>query len=148
MPIASLHRYGIALAAVLGCTPPGEQSPAPEPRERHAPAIIVDRERDLFPDPHDRTRVRMEAVGNVLQRHAAAHGRLPETLSEFLPPRGTTAIDFWHDGWETEFRYTRPAEDRWELTAAGPDRRFGTPDDVVVEGRFAPPVGNQRGPGE
>jgi hypothetical protein len=138
MPIALLHRYGIVLAAALGCAPPAQRPATPQPRERHAAGIVADGERDLFQDPRDRTRVRMEAVANVLERHAAAHGRLPETLAEFLPPRGSTAIDFWHDGWETEFRYVRRAEDRWELTAAGPDRGFGTPDDVTVEGRFTP----------
>jgi len=73
-------------------------------------------------------------VDRVLERFVAAHGVVPDSLGDFLPPRGTTAIDFWHDGWGTEFQYKHVGEAGWRLRAAGADLRFCTPDDEVREG--------------
>lgn len=143
MPTNLLRTAALTLIAGLAvCTPPAApRGPEPEPREPRpggtTAGMIVDREADLFRDPRQRTQVRMEAVDRVLERFVAARGVVPDSLGDFLPGRGTTAIDFWHDGWGTEFRYTRVGEAGWRLRAAGADLRFCTPDDEVREGNVA-----------
>ncbi|HYR08198.1 MAG TPA: hypothetical protein VEQ60_10535 [Longimicrobium sp.] len=144
-PLARTLRAAF-LALVLGAVPARAQDPAgsPPPQDRR-PLVVADTERDLFPDPHVLTCVRMHATQNLLRHHARAVGRAPASLAEFLPPQGPMPIDFWRDGWDTEFRYGRRDDDHWELRGAGADRQFGTADDDVLEGWRTEPAGADGG---
>ena len=61
--------------------------------------------------------------------YKAQHGKLPDTLADLGKPSGTNLFHTT-DPWGTKFKYTKLADDRFELTSAGPDREFGTSDDI------------------
>jgi Type II secretion system (T2SS), protein G len=58
------------------------------------------------------------------------HGKLPDTLDDVGKPSPTNLF-FVTDPWGTKFKYTKRSDDHFELTSAGPDRQFGTADDVT-----------------
>ncbi|MEE9358140.1 hypothetical protein [Candidatus Vondammii sp. HM_W22] len=53
------------------------------------------------------------------------------TLDRLSQDLGVTAIDML-DGWGMAFRY-EPSEGRYKLLSAGPDKQFGTGDDLQQE---------------
>jgi hypothetical protein len=75
------------------------------------------RERRLVAD----SRALLDLVAARLEGTAREQGELPEMLAEAPPP----------DPWGTPLRYERRSPDRGLLRSAGPDRRFGTRDDVT-----------------
>ncbi|HET6763896.1 MAG TPA: hypothetical protein VFH27_09490, partial [Longimicrobiaceae bacterium] len=91
----------------------------------------ADTESDIWPDPVDRSNVRLSEVVRLLAEYHKARGAYPATMAEGLPPVGQRAIDYERDAWGTGFRYRR-SEDGYELRSAGADHRFDTPDDLVV----------------
>jgi hypothetical protein len=58
------------------------------------------------------------------------HGKLPEALADLGVP---SEKKMFHttDPWGTKFKYTKLGDDHFELTSAGPDREFGTSDDIT-----------------
>jgi hypothetical protein len=88
---------------------------------------IVDTEEMLLPDPRGREVVHLRALSGQLQAYARDHGVLPERLSilgaEISRP----------DEWGTAIRYEHTGA-VLDLRSAGPDRRFGTTDDIVERG--------------
>ena len=89
-------------------------------------ATVVDTEEMLWPDPRDRTAVHLGALSHALQAYAQEHGELPATLAAVPPPLNRA------DEWGGEIRYHRDGP-VFSLRSAGPDRQFGTPDDIVIE---------------
>lgn len=134
------------LALVLGAVPARAQDLAAAPaRQDRPPLVVADGERDLFRDPHVLTCVRMAAFRHVLKEYAGRVRHAPASLAELLGPPRPSPIDFWRDGWDTEFHYRRRDDDRWELRGAGADREFGTADDDVLEGWRPEPAGADGG---
>jgi hypothetical protein len=41
-------------------------------------------------------------------------------------------VFFTSDAWGTKLKYTKLEDDHFELTSAGPDREFGTSDDITA----------------
>ena len=99
--------------------------------------VIADTMEDIWPDPVDRQYVLLRAVSRKLQSYSTQHGRLPESLAELgaaeLPgPVGERPN--WHDVWNVPLRYT-PGGDQFTLNSAGPDRLWGTTDDLhLIDG--------------
>jgi hypothetical protein len=119
---------------------PGERvtghSPAPVAQNNvtvGAQPPIADREEDLFPDPWDRTAVRMGAVRLRLNAFRESHGEFPDALADALPPGDPSnwRLDYTHDAWGTTIRYRRRGSD-YDLVSPGADREFGTGDDIIV----------------
>lgn len=87
--------------------------------------VIVDTEETLWPDPRDREGLHLRTLSRQLQAYARDHGALPDSLSvlgaEISRP----------DEWGTAIRYEHTTA-VLDLRSAGPDRRFGTTDDITV----------------
>jgi hypothetical protein len=97
-----------------------------------------DTEMDVFPDPRERTQLRIENFYRFIREYRRDHGKLPERLEESLPPRGSLVVDRV-DAWDHEFRYARRGEG-YEIRSAGPDGIFGTDDDIVAVEKSVPPA--------
>jgi len=130
----------LLLAALCGaCSPVRTTGPSPAPVpspsgvERDHPPGIVDTDRTLFPDPVDRTAVRMEALRRQITLYFESHGAAPDRVDQSYPPgpEREWIVDYRHDAWGREYRYT-PLRTDYELRSAGADGQFGTSDDIVV----------------
>jgi hypothetical protein len=91
--------------------------------------VVTDREEDLWPDPVERTYVRLSNLQFAVSRYVAERGDLPENLGEVLP-QGPPAA-FTRDAWDGEILFTVRGTD-YELRSLGPDRQPNTPDDLVL----------------
>lgn len=58
------------------------------------------------------------------------HGKLPEKLSDLGTPSQTNLF-FTTDPWMKEIQYTPKSGGTFELRSAGPDKVFGTSDDIA-----------------
>jgi hypothetical protein len=58
------------------------------------------------------------------------HGALPATLDEVASGTRETVMFSMIDAWITEFKYVPEKDGRFQLVSAGPDRVFGTSDDI------------------
>jgi hypothetical protein len=132
-----------AVALLLGCSHSGG-SASPRPSlgnddtipSHTAPCVVADRESDLWPDARDRTSVRMAEVRRLIARYRAAHGSFPAVLDEVFPTtRSEWVMDYEHDAWGGALLYRR-RDDDYELRSSGPDRQFGTADDIVVTSKM------------
>jgi hypothetical protein len=88
--------------------------------------VIVDTEETLWPNPRDRQAVHLSLLDRRLQGFYRDHGALPSGLEVVAGPRERA------DLWGTPLRYA-PRDSTFVLRSAGPDRRFGTADDLVGE---------------
>ena len=87
--------------------------------------VIVDTEEDLWPDPRARQAVHLGVLSRRLQAYARDHGALPENLAALGAPLVQP------DEWGVAIWYQR-AGPVLQLQSAGPDRTFGTIDDIEV----------------
>ena len=142
------RKFGIlSIATWLGaaCTPAAGNSarvPSPSCRLQCGTAAdtvpvngqpVTDTDVTLFPNPVDRTQVRMAAVIKLIGDYVTAHGTLPKTLEDVLPtePKSQWEIDFENDAWHHRFRYRLLGSD-YDLRSAGRDGDFDTSDDITV----------------
>jgi hypothetical protein len=58
------------------------------------------------------------------------HGALPATLDEVASGTPETVMFSMMDAWITEFKYVPKKDGRFQLVSAGPDKVFGTSDDI------------------
>jgi hypothetical protein len=58
------------------------------------------------------------------------HGALPATLDEVASGSPETVMFSMMDAWITEFKYVPKKDGRFQLVSAGPDKVFGTSDDI------------------
>lgn len=96
---------------------------------------FVDRRAEISPTPAEITARRFAILREEIQTVRTVAGVLPERLEEILqrhePDPNLRPQRRWLlDGWETPFRYVR-TQGSYELISAGPDRQFGTADDLV-----------------
>lgn len=96
-----------------------------------APVVIADRDENIWPDPVERTYVRLSTLRNIIETFERTHGRLPETLAELSVPDPVPA---WmrHDAWNNALLLSRGAGADFELRAPGPDGVPNTADDHVL----------------
>jgi hypothetical protein len=95
-------------------------------------AGITDTDSDIWPDPMERTEVRIEVLRRYLADHFASEGAWPASLAAVLPTgRDDPIVGYGVDAWKRAFRYV-PADTDYELRSAGPDGRFETSDDIVT----------------
>jgi hypothetical protein len=122
------------------CAPqPRLQAEAGTPTARNPPpdtlpgfAGITDTDSDIWPDPVERTEVRIEVLRRYLAGHFASEGAWPTSLAAVLPTgRDDPIAGYGVDAWNRAFRYV-PAGTDYELRSAGPDGRFETADDIVT----------------
>jgi hypothetical protein len=98
---------------------------------------FVDRRAEISPTPAEITARRFAILHEEIRTVRTAAGALPERLEEILqrhePDPNLRPQRRWLlDGWETPFRYAR-TQGSYELISAGPDRQFGTADDLVSD---------------
>jgi Type II secretion system (T2SS), protein G len=72
----------------------------------------------------------MQIDAGQIALYKGQHGSLPATLSDLGKPSEKNMF-FTADPWGKQFKYTPLGDGHFELTSAGPDREFGTPDDVT-----------------
>lgn len=94
-----------------------------------SPTLVGCKEADLA--RRETTHVR--AIGLMVEDYRQSHGNYPERMADardFYPD-----VEF-EDTWGTPLRYT---SDRatYSVTSAGPDGRFGSPDDITKTERDA-----------
>jgi hypothetical protein len=135
----------------VACVPTAGRATPPEP---HSPAVatdtvplrgrgpITDTEMTLFPEPEERTWLRLGGLRIILRELRADHGRLPEKIEDFRPAAGTEWIDYELDAWGEPIVY-RVCPSGYELRSAGIDRRLDTEDDLILTDTAAlPPPGD------
>jgi hypothetical protein len=131
----------LSIGGLAACAPAsrseartGGAAAAPRPARDtgRVSVVISDTDRDIWPDPEERTGVRIEILRKFLAERFASERVFPATLAEVLPtgPNDPFA-GFGVDAWDRPFRYV-PAADDYELRSAGPDGRFETPDDIAT----------------
>ena len=98
-----------------------------------SPGPIRDTEMTLFPEPEERTWLRLGGLRIMLREFRADHGRLPEKIEDFRPAAGTQWIDYELDAWGEPIVY-RVCPNGYELRSAGIDRRLDTEDDLIPDG--------------
>ncbi|HEX2205844.1 MAG TPA: hypothetical protein VHG91_21195 [Longimicrobium sp.] len=111
-------------------------------RTKAPPGPIVDTEEAIWPDPRDRTYVRLDMLRNLVRAHVAERGALPASLEDFVPPPEAAERDLSHDAWGRAIAYARSGVE-YELRSAGADGVARTADDLLVtRGRGAPMRGS------
>jgi len=75
----------------------------------------------------------MEALRRQITLYFESHGVAPDRVDQSYPPgpEREWIVDYRHDAWGREYRYT-PLRTDYELRSAGADGQFGTSDDIVV----------------
>jgi hypothetical protein len=103
---------------------------------------IADTESDLFPDPRDRTWLRLKGLYPFVMDYLREHGSLPDRIEQFMPAQGTQYVDFHDDAWGHALRYVRRGHE-YEIRSAGPDGELNTPDDLVETRTVDPAAGDR-----
>ena len=91
---------------------------------------ITDTEEDIWPDPRARQAVHMRVLGRRLQAAARYDGGLPDSLTQPWPTDSlfrTYSVDLWG----TRLVYLH-RDSIFFLRSAGPDKQFGSSDDVTL----------------
>lgn len=77
------------------------------------------------------TKVNMGTLERAISFYISTEGQAPLDLNTLFAARLFSGDP--SDGWGTPIKYERKSESSFRLTAAGPDRVFGTADDIVFE---------------
>ena len=113
--------------------------PEPQVRQDSGTVVMVDKDETIWPNPVERTYVRMSTLRNLLNDYEARTGVLPDELTA-LSSSGTLLPDeSARDGWGNPIVLFRTGTD-YELRAAGPDRIAGSADDLVLRRTEEMPV--------
>ena len=131
MPVVETF-VGLALLGAA-CAPGGSGG---RPPTTAAPQPIADNDVTVFPDPRDRTLVRMERARIFISESELEHGRLPPTIEA---AGSDPAFPIDRDGWGRAFRYSFRNGD-YDFRSAGPDEIFCTEDDIRMS-KAVPPLG-------
>lgn len=94
--------------------------------------MLMHRSEDFWPDPSDRTAVRLRAVRAAVLEYQRREGKLPSGLEvvRWRDRDGSTRLTWLSDAWNRPIIYT--VSDTVELRSPGPDGEPNTPDDIVV----------------
>jgi hypothetical protein len=79
----------------------------------------------------DLTKVNLATLERIIEERTAVEGQAPADLKELQrsQPMPISAVD----AWGREIRYEKLSDSSFRLTSAGPDRKYGTGDDIVKE---------------
>ncbi|MFZ2055683.1 MAG: hypothetical protein WAU81_15950 [Candidatus Aminicenantales bacterium] len=77
------------------------------------------------------TETNIATMEKALAFFTATQGQVPENLKELFAARLFSGDP--SDGWGTLLKYERLSDENYRLISAGPDRRFDTDDDIIVE---------------
>ena len=72
----------------------------------------------------------METDARQIALFEYRHGALPATLDEVASGTPETVMFSMMDAWITEFKYVPKKDGHFQLVSAGPDKVFGTSDDI------------------
>lgn len=82
-------------------------------------------------------KMEIATIVDALESYAALNVDYPEQLEELMKktdqhPDGFLKTGNLKDPWENDYEYIVPGPDGepYELVSSGPDKRFGTPDDI------------------
>lgn len=135
-----------AVAILLGGCATGAREPATGPAPATHPVgesaaffAIVDTDEDIWPDPIERTYVRLSILRNLITDFSEATHRLPADLQELSPPGDSLPRRITHDAWNHPIAFRRDGAG-YELRAPGPDETMYTADDVVLRPGQALPI--------
>jgi hypothetical protein len=76
------------------------------------------------------TKELMETNAEHIALFKNQHGALPATLDEVASGAPETVMFSMMDAWVTEFKYVPKKDGHFQLVSAGPDKVFGTSDDI------------------
>ena len=76
------------------------------------------------------TKELMETYAGHIALFKNHHGALPATLDEVASGTPETVMFSMMDAWITEFKYVPKKDGQFQLVSAGPDKVFGTSDDI------------------
>jgi hypothetical protein len=76
------------------------------------------------------TKELMETNAGQIALFKNQHGALPATLDEVASGTPETVMFSMMDAWITEFKYVPKKDGQFQLVSAGPDKVFGTSDDI------------------
>ena len=76
------------------------------------------------------TKQLMETDAGQIALYKNQHGVLPATLDEVASSTSETAMFALTDAWMNEFKYVPQKDGHFQLVSAGPDKAFGTSDDI------------------
>ena len=76
------------------------------------------------------TKELMETNAGQIALFKNHHGALPATLDEVASGSPETVMFSAMDAWFTEFKYVPKKDGHFQLVSAGPDKVFGTSDDI------------------
>lgn len=107
-------------------------NPGPVPAASDTPPtpVVVDSEESLWPDPVERTHVRLSSLQHRIEGYRSQAGRLPASLEEVFPDSAERRV-LARDAWEETIAF-RPLANDYELRSGGPDRVLETRDDLVA----------------
>lgn len=118
------------LGACAGAVKEGTGAPVPA-RQDSEVSVIADTDETIWPNPVERTYVRMSTLRNLINGFEARNGSLPQDLEALSTPDHVLPHRMTHDAWNTRISLLRRGSD-YELRAAGPDRVTDTDDDLVL----------------
>lgn len=124
--------------------PDGRAMPRPPP-DSTQPLLVADSEASFWPDPVERTHVRLANLQHVIGEHHRRTGRLPSSLDAVFGSSAEHRL-MGHDAWGNAILF-RHLADGYELRSPGPDRVAGSADDLIATSTSEMPV-FQRVPGE
>ena len=80
---------------------------------------------------HHLTETNMKSLERLINLYAAEHGAFPSSLDDLsgMGPMTTGK----KDAWSMDIKYERISGLKFRLTSSGPDCRFGSEDDIVME---------------
>lgn len=88
----------------------------------------------IFADSTELTEFRLRQLNRLLGQYISKHGSPPRTLGDVLPEHLSEGErdSAQKDAWGTLIRLEGTASSQRLLRSAGPDRRWGTEDDIVT----------------
>jgi hypothetical protein len=116
---------------------PYDPSAFPIAARLNAPSGTVAADLNVLQELFDTWRTNFPREGNPVGENAEITAALLGTnrLELALVPRRHPALNAngeLQDRWGTAYRFHQLSGDRMEITSAGPDRRFGSPDDATL----------------
>lgn len=83
--------------------------------------------------PEPSTRIEMAVLETMVESYIDETGSIPTDLSQFSSRHERLEADHWGTPYELEVTDTTPGDEDFIIRSAGPDKVFGTPDDLTSD---------------